>query len=186
MDQTTDEIKAALISGAKAQDDDDALLPALLGRPDWPSDVTMNEQVQVGDIVTCRNFPSLCKVLSTRYQTDFKNGLDVPALVCEPMGWKLANGTPPRFYLHKSSVKVARLVPGDEVFYRPPMAFKTYDQSQDWPRGKLLEVRAPPLTFVSLWLILGWLGETRWNPCDRILVVAPGNRQGCLDLRAMV
>jgi hypothetical protein len=64
--------------------------------------------------------------------------VEVRPLRCAPPSSIVA----PTFIVSKRSVKVYSLKPGDEVFFRPAMAYLGgYDQSQDWPRGRIMDWR---------------------------------------------
>ena len=46
---------------------------------------------------------------------------------------------------------MVRHLPGSEVFFRPNMMFKEYNQLQDWPRGVIKEVRADGVHVIESW-----------------------------------
>ena len=82
-------------------------------------------------------------------------GEGLPSLEVRPTGPAVAaaaaGGKPPTFLVPKSAVKVVSLAAGDEVFFRPSMMFKAFDQDQDWPRARVKEVRGDGVVVAETW-----------------------------------
>jgi len=106
-------------------------------------------------------------VISSRYRPN-----NAPPIEIKSQNSNHFNKKNITFLTSKESVKVISLKKNEEVFFRPNLLCAKYDSDQDWPRGRVKEVRADGFVVIETWSwkLAGGKGATiyaRWNDVRR-------------------